>query len=89
MSRMAKAKKKPVRPAQPKAPAFPAASLAPQVLEQAAQGWLQSSGNAPRSPRPGPSQADHRLTEALDGLLRELREEIAELRARLDRLETR
>ena len=86
---MAKAKKKNVHRPAPKAPAFPVSSLAPKVLEQAAQGWLQSSGNAPRSPRPGPSQTDHRLTEALDGLLRELREEIAELRARLDRLETR
>ena len=80
------AKKKNSRRPAPKAPAFPAPTLAPRILEEAAQGWLQSS--AP-PPRPASRQADHRLTEALDGLLQELRGEIAELRARLDRLETR
>lgn len=86
---MAKAKKKNSRRHTPKVPAFPASSLAPQILEKAAQGWLQSSGSAPQSPRPGPNPADHRLTGALTETLQEIRNEIAELRARLDRLETR
>jgi len=83
---MAKAKKKTVRPGKPKAPAFPAASLAPQVLEQAAQGWLQSSGATAPAHRP---TSDDRLAEILTETLRRLRSDIAELRARLDRLENR
>ena len=88
MSRMAKPKKKSVRRPGPKGPAFPVSSLAPQILEQAAQGWLQSSGAtaAPRAPRPA---SDHRLTEALTETLQQLRGEMAELRARLDRVESR
>lgn len=87
---MAKTKKKSARRPAPKAPAFPASSLAPQILEEAAQGWLQSSGAAPtltqRSARPA---ADLRLAEALTETLQQLRGEIAELRSRLDRLENR
>jgi hypothetical protein len=86
---MPKAKKKPVRPARPKAPAFPAASLAPQVLEQAAQGWLQSSGATAPAHRPTRPTSDDRLAEVLTETLRQLRAEIAELRARIDRLEHR
>jgi len=86
---MAKAKKKiPGRPA-PRAPAFPAASLAPQVLEQAAQGWLQSSGPTAPAHRPTRPTSDDRLAEVLTETLRQLRADIAELRARLDRLENR
>ncbi|NDA09216.1 MAG: hypothetical protein EBZ07_00005, partial [Verrucomicrobia bacterium] len=59
-------------------------------LEQAAQGWLQSSGAIPTAvsqpPRPG---SDHRLAEALTETLQQLRAEIADLRARLDHLEGR
>jgi hypothetical protein len=86
---MAKSKKKNLRRPAPKVSAFPASTLAPQILEKAAQGWLQSSGSAPQSPRPGPNPADHRLTEALTQTLQELRSEIAELRARFERLENR
>lgn len=86
---MAKSKKKNLRRPAPKAPAFPAPTLAPQILEEAAQGWLQSSGaNAPAHRPTRPASGD-RLAEVLTETLRELRAEIAELRARLDRLETR
>jgi len=86
---MAKAKKKILRRPAPKAPAFPASSLAPQVLEQAAQGWLQSSGTPAPAQRPARAASDDRLAELLVETLRQLRAEISELRARLDRLETR
>ena len=86
---MAKAKKKAAgRPLQ-KTAAYSAPSLAPQILEQAAQGWLQSSGATPLAPRTSPAQGDLRLAEALTETLRELRTEISELRSRLDRLEHR
>jgi len=87
MSRMPKPKKKPHRTTASKGPALPA--LAPQVLEQAAQGWLQSSGAPAPSPRPAIRTGDHRLTTALTETLAELRSEIAELRSRIDRLENR
>lgn len=86
---MAKTKKKDGRRPAPKASAYPASSLAPQVLEQAAQGWLQSTGAASPAARPARTASDHRLAEALAGTLQELRAEIAELRSRLDRLESR
>ena len=86
---MAKAKKKDPRRAAPKAPAYPASSLAPQVLEQAAQGWLQSSGTSAPAHRPTRPTSDDRLAEALSETLQQLRAEISELRARLDRLEVR
>jgi len=86
---MAKSKKKNLRRPAPKAPAFPASSLAPQVLEQAAQGWLQSSGTPAPAHRPTRTVADHRLAEALTETLQQLRAEIADLRSRLDRLESR
>lgn len=86
---MAKSKKKSVRRPAPKAPPFPVPSLAPQILEEAAQGWLQSSGAPTVSSRPARSASDHRLAEALTETLQQLRGEIAELRSRLDRLEAR
>ncbi len=86
---MPKAKKKAAgRPSQ-KTAAYSAPSLAPQILEQAAQGWLQSSGAATPVPRSASAQSDRRLAEAMTETLRELRTEISELRSRLDRLENR
>jgi len=86
---MAKAKKKkPSRVARPGIP-LPAPSLAPQVLEEAAQGWLQSAGSSARSPRPVTTPDDHRLAVALTETLQQLRAEISELRTRLERLEVR
>ena len=86
---MPKSKRKsPGRPA-PKLPVFPSPSLAPQVLEQAAQGWLQSTGGSTPAHRPTRTVADHRLAEALTETLQQLRAEIADLRSRLDRLESR
>ena len=85
---MAKAKKKsPTRPAQAQGhnPSHP--SLAPKVLEEAAQGWLQSLGTSAPATRPAPAVSDQRLAEALTQTLQQLRSEIAELRGRLDRME--
>ena len=84
---MAKNKKKAGRRPAPKAPVFPAPALAPQVLEQAAQGWLQSAGSSAPAQRPTRSASDHRLTEALSETLQQIRAEIAELRSRLDQLD--
>lgn len=86
---MAKAKKKSVRRPAPRAHAFSTPSLAPQFLEQAAQGWLQSSGTPAPAQRPARAASDDRLVELLTETLRQLRAEIAELRTRLDRLEIR
>lgn len=86
---MAKSKKKSTRGPAPKPSSFPASTLAPQILEEAAQGWLQSSGATAQVVRPERSYADHQLAEALTETLRQLRAEIAELRHRLDRLENR
>lgn len=87
--RMAKTKRKSVHRPAPKAPTFPVSSLAPQVLEQAAQGWLKSTGAASPMPRAIRPASDHRLAEALGETLQELRAEISHLRARLERLENR
>jgi len=86
---MAKAKKKSARRSTPKVPPFPAASLAPQILEEAAQGWLQSSGAPAATTRTARPASDHRLAEALRETLQQIREEIAELRSRLEQLESR
>lgn len=86
---MAKPKKKNLRRPAPKASGYPAPSLAPQVLEQAAQGWLQSAGSASPPSRPARTASDHRLADAVTETLRELRQEIADLRSRIDRLESR
>jgi hypothetical protein len=86
---MPKAKKKAAgRPPQ-KVSAYSTSSLAPQILEQAAQGWLQSTGIPSPTTRPTRTAADHRLAEALTETLQQLRAELAELRSRLDRLENR
>lgn len=83
---MAKKKKK----SRPRLSAFAAApSLAPQVLEQAAQGWLQSSGAARLVPQPAARPRDQQLAEVLTETLADVRAEISELRARIDRLEIR
>ena len=84
---MAKAKKKDGRRPAPKASAYPASSLAPQVLEQAAQGWLGSSGAMIRPSPPEAERPDTRLTRTLDETLKSLRSEIQELRRRLELLE--
>ena len=89
MSRMAKAKKKTARRSTSKTRPFPVASLAPQILEEAAQGWLQSSGAPVPPSRTVRPASDHRLAEALHETLQRFREEIAELRSRLERLESR
>ncbi len=86
---MSKAKKKAAGRPSPKSSAYSTPTLAPQILEQAAQGWLQSSGASTPAPRATPTQGDRHLAEALTATLRELRAEIAELRTRIDRLENR
>jgi hypothetical protein len=80
---MAKAKKSPLRPSKP------ISSLPPEILEQAAQGWLQSHGissSSPSSIKKIEPAFDH-LAESLSQVLRELRTELNDLRARLARLE--
>ena len=81
---MAKAKKSPLRPSKP------ISSLPPEILEQAAQGWLQSHGifSSPSSAKEPEPSFDH-LTESLSQVLRELRTELSDLRARLKRLESK
>jgi ubiquinone biosynthesis protein UbiJ len=87
---MPKAKKKAAgRPPQKVSAYSSTSSLAPQILEQAAQGWLQSTGIPSPTTRPTRTAADHRLAEALTETLQQLRAELAELRSRLDRLENR
>jgi hypothetical protein len=81
---MAKAKKSPVRPNKP------LSSLPPEILEQAAQGWLQSHGisstlAAPKQGEPSFSQ----LSESLDKVLHQLRAELNDLRNRISRLESK
>jgi hypothetical protein len=81
---MAKAKNSSLRPSKP----IP--SLPPEILEQAAQGWLQSHGisSSPSSPKETEPSFDH-LTESLNLFLRGLRTELNDLRARLTRLESK
>lgn len=86
---MAKGRKKNVSRRAPKASALPTPTLAPQVLEEAAQGWLQSAGSATPAPRLNRPTSDDRLAEVLTETLRQLRTEISELRSRLDRIEQR
>jgi hypothetical protein len=77
-----------------KAPAHatskPATSLPPEVLEQAAQGWLQSHGisSTPAAPRQAESSFTH-LSESLDKVLHQLRAELNDLRSRISRLESK
>lgn len=84
-----KTKKGGARRTEPKPSPLPAPSLAPQVLEQAAQGWLQLSGTTAPYPRSSSRLSDQRLTEAMTETLREIRAELTELRTRLERLEGR
>ena len=87
---MAKAKKSPARKPSSR-PAPLVNSLPPQILEQAAQGWLKSTGTsdpAASFPKTAQTKADS-LVECLDATLKNLRAEIAELRDRLARLEGR
>ena len=81
---MAKAKKSPPRPSKP------ISSLPPEILEQAAHGWLQSHGitSSPSSAKETEISFDH-LTESLNRVLRELRTELKDIRARLTRLESK
>jgi hypothetical protein len=85
VKRMAKAKKSPLRPNKP------ISSLPPEILEQAAQGWLQSHGISSfssSSPKETEPSFAH-LTESLNQVLNELRTELNDLRARLARLESK
>jgi hypothetical protein len=63
-------------------------SLPPEVLEQAAQGWLQSHGisSTPAAPKQGEPSFSH-LSESLDKVLHQLRAELNDLRNRISRLE--
>ncbi len=68
----------------------PIPSLPPEVLEQAAQGWLQSHGisSAPVTPKPS-EPSFTQLSETLDKVLHQLRSELNELRSRISRLESK
>ena len=83
---MPKSKKKTLTRATPKPPT----SLPPEVLEQAAQGWLQSHGISATSG--APKQGEHsftQLSENLDKFLHQLRAELNDLRNRISRLESK
>ena len=92
---MAKSKKSPARkPAHRPAPRPPTPlvnSLPPQILEEAAQGWLKSSGAPAPAPTPAKSREakDLSLVECLDSTLKNLHADIANLRERIARLESR
>jgi len=83
---MPKSKKKAPARATPK----PAPSLPPEVLEQAAQGWLQSHGisSTPSAPKQGETSFSQ-LSESLDKVLHLLRAELNDLRNRISRLESK
>ena len=82
---MPKAKKAPARPAR-----HPVPSLPPEVLEQAAQGWLQSHGIAATAPTEKRKEiAFSQLSESLDKVLQQLQAELNELRSRVARLESK
>jgi len=68
----------------------PVTSLPPEVLEQAAQGWLQSHGisSTPAAPKQAESSFTH-LSESLDKVLHQLRAELNDLRNRITRLESK
>jgi hypothetical protein len=65
-------------------------SLPPEVLEQAAQGWLQSHGisSTPAVPNQG-EPSFSQLSESLDKVLHQLRAELNDLRNRISRLEAK
>jgi hypothetical protein len=82
---MPKAKKAPARPAR-----HPVPSLPPEVLEQAAQGWLQSHGIAATPPTENQKEiAFSQLSESLDKALHQIKTELNDLRSRLTRLESK
>ena len=92
---MAKNKKVPARKTAPRPAPRPAAplvnSLPPQILEEAARGWLKSSGAPAPAAVPlksGPQKTDA-LVECLEATLKNLRAEMTELRERVARLEGR
>ena len=65
-------------------------SLPPEVLEQAAQGWLQSHGisSNPAAPKQAESSFTQ-LSESLDKVLHQLQAELNDLRNRISRLESK
>ena len=83
---MSKSKKKAPAPVTPKL----VPSLPPEVLEQAAQGWLQSHGisSIPATPKQG-EPSFSQLSESLDKVLHQLRAELNDLRNRISRLESK
>ena len=91
---MAKIKQAPTRKSAERPASRPPAplvnSLPPQILEEAAQGWLKSSGGSSPAPSAAKTRDPKRdaLVECLDSTLKSLRLEIAELRERVSRLET-
>lgn len=92
---MARTKKAPTRKPAVRASTRPPAplvnSLPPQILEEAAQGWLKSSGSTAPSQLPSKSgqQKAEALVDCLDTTLKNLRAEMAELKDRVSRLEGR
>ncbi|NBR70984.1 MAG: hypothetical protein EBQ51_06030 [Verrucomicrobia bacterium] len=80
---MAKAKKSRLRPSKP----IP--HLAPEILEQAAQGWLQSHGISSPSPTQEAATSFEHLADSVSQVLRGLRQELNDLRDRLTRLESK
>ena len=80
-----KAQKAPARVTPKLAPSLP-----PEVLEQAAQGWLQSHGisSIPAAPKQG-EPSFSQLSESLDKVLHQLRAELNDLRNRISRLESK
>ena len=86
---MAQKKKAPARKPASRPPAPLVNSLPPQILEEAAQGWLKSSGAPAIPPSKSGATKKEALVECLEGTLGHLRAEIAELRERLARLESR
>ena len=73
-----------------RAPKKPAPSLPPEVLEQAAQGWLQSHGisSTPTTPKSN-DLSFTQLSESLEKVLHQLRAELNDLRTRIARLESK
>lgn len=66
----------------------PALSLPPEVLEEAAQGWLQSHGGiSPRASSPALKESFHDLSENLTKVLQEIRKQMDDLGDRISRLE--
>lgn len=92
---MAKSKKTQARKSATRSALRPTAplvhSLPPQILEEAAQGWLKSSGTPlPASvPTKKGDLASRELVDCLDATLQNLRGEISELKERVARLEGR